>query len=245
MTSVEKMHVNPYTGVDLIIVKRGEGDPIFVLHGGGGPSSMQEIEEHFAETNTVYAPIHPGWEGTRRPGWFSRIDDLVETYLDVIEDLGLTGLTLIGSSFGGWIATEMTLRDRGRRISKLILMDSIGPKVPHQSANIPLPSGRHLWASASTDNEPLEGIDLLHTYIGPSQGDPKLFGRLHRIEVPVLLVWGENDSVVAPDFGREFQSGFKEALFVEIEGGGHVPTEDQPDRTLQAIDSFVHEKSGI
>lgn len=244
MTSVEKMRIKPYSGVDLTIVKRGQGAPVVVLHGGGGPSSMREIEEHFAGTNTVYAPIHPGWDETPRPGWFSRVDDLVETYLDAIEDLGLTGVTLIGSSFGGWIATEMALRDRGRQVSRLILMDSIGPKLPRQSTNIPPASGRELWSSVSTEDEPLEGIDLLHTYIGPSQGDPKLFARLHRINIPVLLVWGENDPVVTPDFGREFQSGFKNARFVEIEGGSHVPSEDQPDKTLQAMDSFVHGESG-
>lgn len=244
MTSVEKVHVTPYPGLDLTVVKRGEGNPILVLHGGGGPASMREIEEHFAATNTVYAPIHPGWDDTPRPGWFSRVDDLVETYLDVLEDLGLTDVTLIGSSFGGWIATEMALRDRGRQISKLILMDSIGPKLLHQSTNIPPASGRELWSSASVENEPLEGIDLLHTYIGPSQGDPKLFGRLHRIDVPVLLVWGENDQVVTPDFGREFQSGFKDARFVEIEGGSHVPTEDQPEKTLRAMDAFLREEAG-
>ena len=38
----------------------------------------------------------------------------------------------------------------------------------------------------------------------PYMHDPKLKGRLHRIGIPTLVLWGEADRVASPDYGRSF-----------------------------------------
>ena len=76
-------------------------------------------------------------------------------------------------------------------------------------------------------------------YTGPSLTDPGLLHRLGRVRVPALLVWGEDDAVVTPDFGRAFAAAIVAARFVAIPGGGHIPTTEAPAATLAAIDAFL------
>src|SRR5256884_9448107 len=40
--------------------------------------------------------------------------DLVMFYLDLVEELGLDRVHLIGNSLGGWLAAEILIRDRTR-----------------------------------------------------------------------------------------------------------------------------------
>lgn len=90
------------------------GDPAapeaLVLHGGGGPRTVAPIVAHLAATMHVVAPTHPGWEGTTLPGAISSIADLATGYLDRLLDRGERGVTVVGSSIGGWIALEMAVQ---------------------------------------------------------------------------------------------------------------------------------------
>lgn len=105
--------LQPYPGLPVTLTDVGEGRPVLLLHGGAGPASMTAITDRFAPTRRVLAPTHPGWDDTPRPDWFAGVDGLVETYLDLLDDLHLHDVLVLGSSFGGWLAAEMTVRDRG------------------------------------------------------------------------------------------------------------------------------------
>src|SRR5260370_16506501 len=74
-------------------------------------------------------PTPPGWNGTDRPDWFTGIDDLALAYLHYLDDRDLRNVLVIGSSMGGWIGSEMAVRDGAGRITGLILIDAVGIKV--------------------------------------------------------------------------------------------------------------------
>ena len=74
------------------------------------------------------AELFPGFDGTPRPDWTDSVADLAVAYLDLIDELGLDGVMVIGSSIGGWIAAEMGLRDTRGRIACLTLIDAVGIK---------------------------------------------------------------------------------------------------------------------
>jgi pimeloyl-ACP methyl ester carboxylesterase len=75
----------------------------------------------------------------------------------------------------------------------------------------------------------------------PYMHDPKLKGRLHRIHVPTLVLWGEADRVVTPDYGRAFAAAIQAARFSTIDGAGHFPHLEQPDIFARRILDFVEE----
>jgi pimeloyl-ACP methyl ester carboxylesterase len=207
---------------------------LLALHGGPGRRSVQPIVDRFADTYSVLAPTHAGWDGTTRPGWYEGVDDLAIEYLDRLEDEDRTDVAVVASSFGGWIAAEMAVRDRGRRISRLVLIDVIGAQIPGNPVAMPkvddarLPEA--LRANFST---------LFHYTARHPDGDPRLPYRVERVAVPTLFVWGEEDQVVSPHYGRAYAARFPKAEFVLLPGVGHAPLMESPERTLDLVADFL------
>jgi pimeloyl-ACP methyl ester carboxylesterase len=91
----------------------------------------------------VAVPTHPGFDGTPRPPATDSVADLAVAYLDLIDELGLADVTVIGSSIGGWVAAEMGLLDNHRRIGALVLIGAVGIKPePRLRSRIPRYSAR-------------------------------------------------------------------------------------------------------
>src|SRR6202521_5123643 len=118
--------------IEITFSESGTGRPVLILHGGGGPFTVAGIANHLAETMHTITPTHPGWNGTPRPEWFSGIDDLAVAYLQLLEDTDLHSVLVIGSSMGGWIGSEMAVRDGAGRITGLVLIDGVGINVDAQ-----------------------------------------------------------------------------------------------------------------
>jgi pimeloyl-ACP methyl ester carboxylesterase len=56
---------------------------------------------------------------------------------------------------------------------------------------------------------------------------------------PVLLLWGMKDQFVGPSYLDRFMLGFPSAKVERIEGCGHFPQEEQPEKVWKAIMSFL------
>lgn len=126
------------------------GRPVLVLHGGGGPTTVAPLAEHFAATAQVLLPTHPGWNGTPRPGHFLRVADLAAAYLDLLRERDLSDVLVIGSSLGGWIAAEMATADTGSRISGIALVDAVGIDVDEAPAQDFFALDARGWPSTPT-----------------------------------------------------------------------------------------------
>ena len=233
------------------------GTPMLVLHGGGGPRTVAGLAAALAGHAFVLAPTHPGFDGTPRPDRFDGMDDLALAYLDLLDRLDLTNVLVLGSSIGGWIAAEMALRDNHRRIGGLVLLNAVGiragggddvvdtrPLNPaelgalafHNPALRPDPAtfGPEQLAVLAANQRTLAvygGAAFTH--------DPKLRRRLHRVTVPTLVVWGEQDGVAPLGYGRAYAGAFPRGRFVPVPEAGHFPHIEQPARTMAAIGAFV------
>jgi pimeloyl-ACP methyl ester carboxylesterase len=82
---------------------------------GFGADTRGEVLAAFADLLAqthgvrVLSPTHPGFNATIRPDDLDQMGDLATLYVQLIEELDLTGVTVIGSSIGGWIAAEVAL----------------------------------------------------------------------------------------------------------------------------------------
>src|ERR1700683_2765215 len=92
-----------------------DGTGVIVLHGGAGPRSVAGFAEALSEHAYVIVPTHPGFDGTTRPDGTDTVEDLAVAYLDLIDELDLHDVMIIGSSIGGWIGLEMSLQDNHGR----------------------------------------------------------------------------------------------------------------------------------
>jgi pimeloyl-ACP methyl ester carboxylesterase len=230
------------------LLDTGSGDrTVLALHGGAGPRGVTPVVEHFAPRARVLAPTHPGWSGTPRPDSFSGVDDLAIAYLDLLEDEDLEDVVVVASSFGGWVAAEMAVRDRGRRLGRLVVLDGIGPEIEGQrddqgpGLRRPEPPGTVRLPQPPPGAPGPDPADMaaLQAYAGPRMADPKLLRRLARVRIPALLIWGEDDVVVPPAFGKAYAAAFANARFEVVPGAGHMPALQAPAATFDLIDEFL------
>jgi len=70
----------------------------------------------------------------------------------------------------------------------------------------------------------------------------ELTGQLGRISVPVLVIWGEEDEVIAPHLGHRLANDILGARLVIIPKCGHLPQEERPQKVLELIKNFLKEQ---
>jgi pimeloyl-ACP methyl ester carboxylesterase len=73
----------------------------------------------------------------------------------------------------------------------------------------------------------------------PFMHNPKLYRRLGRIKTPTLVLWGESDRVVSPDYGRAYHQAIPGSAFKLIPRAGHYPHRERPDDFVAAVRSFL------
>jgi pimeloyl-ACP methyl ester carboxylesterase len=254
MTREETVDLAGVGKVPLTLSDQGEGAPFLLLHGGGGPLTVTAFAAMLAEAvpARVLTPTHPGFGGTVRPGGLDTIRSLAALYVAFIEQSGLGSVTVIGNSVGGWIAAEMGLLGSSR-ITRIVLVDAVGIDVPGHPVidffSLPIPEianysyhqpDRFRIDPASMPAAQREAMagnrEALAVYAGtPSMTDPSLAGRLASSKLPTVVVWGESDRIVDPEYGRAYAAAIPSASFVLLGETGHLPQLETPEKLLTAI----------
>jgi pimeloyl-ACP methyl ester carboxylesterase len=248
-------------GIDLEVVRRGSGRQILVLHGFQTIDPDARFIELLARHGEVIAPSGPGFGNSPRPNDFDTIYDLVHLYLEVLETLPGEKVTLLGFSFGGWLAAEVAAAC-SHRLDKLVLVDPLGIKVSdRQTPDIldifnksPDEVRRRSWhdptRSAPDFNEMSDEAlvvyarnrEALCLYAWhPYMYNPQLARWLGRITVPTLLLWGASDQVVTPDYGRAYSRLIPGSRFELIKTAGHHPEIEQPETFAERVSRFLEE----
>ena len=256
-TRTRTIELGPGRPVDVTLAEAGTGRTALVLHGGGGPATVQGIAAHLSAAMHALTPVHPGWDGTARPGWLSSIGDLAGAYLRLLRDEGHRDVLVVGSSIGGWIGAEMAARDDSGLIGGLVLIDSVGVLVEGQPirdffaldargvAEYSFYDADRFYvdlATLSAEQVALQRANMaaLRFIAGdPYMHDPTLLSRLGRIQVPTLVLWGDSDRIITPAYGRAFAGALANARFTLVTAAGHLPHIEQPGATFAALDAYL------
>src|ERR1700674_5096519 len=206
MSSSHRIPVGGYGTVGVSVTEKGEGRPFLLLHGGGGPLTVNGFADLLAARRParVIVPTHPGVGGTPRPDSLATVPGLAALYIGLLAELDLRDVTVIGNSIGGWIAAEMALLDTNR-ISSFVLVDAVGIVVPgHPIAEFFSLTPRQV-AELSYHDPDRFGIDpsklspellnvmagnraTLAIYAGTSMNSADLVERLAGVTTPTLVV---------------------------------------------------------
>jgi pimeloyl-ACP methyl ester carboxylesterase len=246
-------------GIELEVVRRGAGRPILLLHGFQTVDPRTPFLELLGQHGEVIAPSGPGFGQSPRPKDFDTIYDLVHLYLELIEMLPGDKVTLLGFSFGGWLAAEVAVACSSR-LDKLVLVDPVGIKVSDRETpdivdifnKSPDEVRQRSWHNpdrfAPDFNEMTDEAltryarnrEALCLYAWhPYMYNPQLPRWLGRIKVPTLLLWGSSDRVVTPDYGRAYSRLLPGSHFEVIEGAGHHPEIEQPEAFVSRVAEFL------
>jgi len=246
-------------GVRLASVERGRGRPLLFLHPAIGIEPAAPVLDRLAERARVIAPSHPGFGASELPKAFDTVDDLAYFYLDLLDQLDLTETVLIGVSLGAWIAAEMAVKSTAR-LSHLVLANAVGIKVGDRTtrdiADIFAITEDEFNARAYFDAKVGEKSykDMPEADVrtiarnrestarfawSPYMHDPKLKGRLHRIRIPTLFLWGAADRILSEHYGRAYCATIPGARFELIERAGHFPHLEQPKEFARKVFAFI------
>jgi pimeloyl-ACP methyl ester carboxylesterase len=247
------------SGIQIEMIERGRGRPLLFLHPGIGIEADAPVLERLAARSRLLVPTHPGFGRSEAPTSFDRIDDLAYFYLDLLEQLDLRDITVVGVSLGGWIAAEIAIKSTAR-ISHLVLANPIGIKVGGREqrdiADIFAISEDDFLkiaycdpAAGKRDYKTMPDAEVraaarnreatARYAWSPYMHDPKLKGRLHRIRIPTLFLWGTHDRVLSEDYGRAYCAAVPGARFEPIERAGHFPHIEQPDAFADKVFAFI------
>jgi pimeloyl-ACP methyl ester carboxylesterase len=252
-------------GVKVDVVRAGVGKTLLFLHSVDGVDPSAEWFAALAESFNVVAPWHPGFGHSEWPREFRSIGDLAFFYLELIRELEIEDAVLIGASFGGWLAAEIAIRSVGA-FSHVVFVDPLGIKIGGREdrdiADVFSISQQevarlvyHDPARGMRDYSTMSDAELLaiarsreaYTYYGwkPYMHNPSLRRWLRRIRVPTLVVWGQSDGFVSPEYGRAFAAEIAGARFEVIDEAGHYPHLEQPEAFTALVRSFVNDGTPV
>lgn len=250
-------------GLEIQLVRRGRGKPLVFLHPEIGLAPDAAFIDALAPHFDVIAPSHPGFGHSQLREWMTTVEDLSYFYLDLLETLGFDDVTVVGNAFGGWIATELAVKQPWR-VSRLVLANPAGIKLSareqrdfadifsldqreldtlsfHDAAN-----ARHFDPKTSSEDDiyvELRNRESAARFAwSPYMHNPKLIHRLHLIRAPTLVLWGESDRIASVDYGRQFAAKIPGARFATIAQAGRYPHIEAPDAFARAVHEFAKEK---
>ena len=106
------------------IAESGSGDPLLYLHGIAGKQEGGFIAE-LAAAHKVIAPWIPGFGESTSSSDLTDFHDLIYLYLDLLDELELRDLPIVGHSLGGMLAAELAAV-QPERFTKVVLIGSLG-----------------------------------------------------------------------------------------------------------------------
>jgi len=242
----------------------GDGPPQLFFHSLAGPA-WPPLLNRLAERHTVYAPEHPGTS----PGDPQAIREvqtfweLLLVYEELIGKLGLERPAAIGQGFGGMVAADLAV-SFPQLFSSLVLLSPLG--LWRDDAPIPLmemvsgppaevlkylcayPGSEAAQAAQAMPGDPAQlakaiaqatwNVGCTTKFAWPI-ADHGLGRRLHRVQVPTLIVWGREDALVPVEYAKEFGSRIAGSRVEVLDDCGHVVQADQPERSWTAISGFL------
>src|ERR1017187_970326 len=91
-------------GAELALVRGGSGKPLLILHDELGYPGWMGWNEKLAQDRTLLIPQQPGYGKTPRIDWIMNYRDLGGFYAQVLREMKLEPIDVIGFSAGGYLA---------------------------------------------------------------------------------------------------------------------------------------------
>ena len=234
----------------------GSGPSLLLLH--GHPSRALEwgpLLRELTSHHRVTAIDFLGYGDSDAPDIDYSIATQAGVALGLLDALGQQQTDVLGFSMGGWVALKLAA-EHPERVRRLVLVDSGGlrfdtPLTPDSFVPQSLEQFRALEALHSDRRLPdFVARDLLRVSqerawalkrVGAAllSFRDALDGKLERVRMPVLLIWGKGDRLISYDVAQRFQRELPQAKLVAFEGCGHMVLWDCSDRAIPEVLAFL------
>ena len=254
--------------IDIAYNDQGSGDiPIVLVHGFPLDKRMWEpqVEGLSGEFRIITPDLRGHGESQVTPGPYT-MDLLADDLKGFLDALNLQQVVLGGFSMAGYVVFSF-YRKYPERVSSLMLLDTRpqpdsedAEKGREDMAQLAEREGAspiaerlipRLLSPATVANRqdvvdkvrtmiiecPVEGMagDLRGMALRVDSSD-----LLPKINVPTLIVVGDQDAIAPPAESQSMASIIPNATLVEVSGAGHISNLENPDEFNHAIHDFLH-----
>lgn len=235
----------------------GEGEEtILLLHGlFGALSNFGDLINTFQKDYTVVIPVLPIYD---LPKLEVGLKGLVKYITKFVEFKGYDKVHALGNSLGGHVGILYTLA-HPEHIASLTLTGSSGlfesafgtafPKrgnyeyIKNKTAETffdPEMATKELVDEVfDIVNDRMKALHVVMT--AKSAVRHNIGDKLHNITLPVLLIWGANDTVTPPFVGEQFNEKLPNSRLHFVEKCGHAPMMERPDKFNPLLKQFLKE----
>lgn len=252
-------------GIEIHYSRTGGARPLVLLHGLIGSGACWSPVARLLEGDyDVVMPDARGHGRSSAPLSGYRYDDHARDVIALIQELRLAAPVLLGHSMGGMTAAVVASK-LGAGLSGLVLADPtfLSPerqREVHESDV--LEQHRQILAADETDlltqlkarhpRRSTELVELLaearlrtrvEAFAVLTPPNPDYRQLMSTIDVPTLLVIGDNNPVVSLEMAQELQRLNPRLCLEQITATGHGLHYDQPDRFAAAVRSFLLARS--
>lgn len=235
-----------------------DGGPkvIILLHGlFGNLSNWEHVLKAFGDEYKIFVPILPLDSIDLKK---ANVDDLAEFVknfvIDVVKDNNV--YCLIGNSLGGHLALLCVIK-RLFNIEKIVLTGSSGlfekkisvPVFKRHSKDFIRSVAQQTFFDKNlfTDKYLDDVFNLIQDnaktlrllYISRSSQKNRLDDQISFIDIPTLLIWGQNDSITPPESALQFHNAIPKSELFFIEKCGHAPMWEQPQKFNELLKKFL------
>jgi pimeloyl-ACP methyl ester carboxylesterase len=255
MAHTEKLHFS----------EAGQGTPVVLLHGFPLSSAIwKQQRESLAEHFRVITPDLRGHGRSPAPTGVYEMEAMARDVLALLDSLDIKQAVLMGHSMGGYVTLAawkcapkrllaMALIDsqaaadteEGRQ-RRLKLAENVAANGSFVAADAMLP---RLFAPGRTAGDTVwEQVRALILNTPPNGIIGALHGMAIRhnastllatIDVPVLVVAGENDQIIPVAKAEQLASAVSKGKLTVIANAGHMTMLEQPAATTRAIHDFL------
>ena len=241
---------------------------LLMVHGfGGTKDNWVRMAAHLPQDYRLLIPDLAGHGDTSvgSPSDYT-VDAQAAMLVAFLDELGIDRVDMAGNSMGGGITAYFASRypDRVRTIA---LYDPAGSNRYPSELDKALAQGENPlvveepgdmedlldfvlekrpfmpWPLASVMEERALAREAVNEAIFDaivSSGDVmSLESVLADVEAPALIVWGREDRVLAPENAQVFAEGIATSRVVLLEGVGHVPMLEVPERSAELWQQFL------
>ncbi len=242
----------------------GDTEPVLYLHGMGGAGRWEAYHMALGTVALTYVPQLPGWQEGQPPTGITSVRDYAALVVELLDAIGIDQGILMGHSIGGWIALYVatTYPDR---VSRLILVDSMGLDVPSApSPNLPaideesfakavfgrlglIATAQAYGFGAEWENvrrgpefeRQWKGRGLVASLVQGPCTDAELTRKVQTISADTLLIWGRLDGIVPLPHGEALRAALPHSRLKVLERCGHLPMVEKPETFHRLLYDFL------
>lgn len=228
----------------------GSGEPVVMVHGLSGSLDWWQynapaLAEHFR----VFLIDLPGFGRLGHLSVCASMHDYVDWLREWMAGVGLNSAHIIGHSMGGHIGLRLAVEDPDM-VRRLVLVAPAGvvPETEIPRYVVPLIKVLRNIPAALL---PLAVRDLrranLRTVWRSSQDliEHHVLDILEKVQVPTLIVWGNEDPVLPFTLARQFQDAISGSELFAIPDAGHIAMVDSPEVFNDRAITFLSGESGM